>query len=172
MLYVLFDAGVAGLHTCVQRRAEGAAVVARLSGHTHGTAYSQLLCYFPLAGGEGGSVGVQQSFLAVLNSSLVGTPPAGQAAAAAAGGSSAGRDAIRSIIMSAYTGERQRLCLCCLHRGGVARGQYTLEGCVLLPTSPLNSSWRVGCAAVLLVFCVLVSSPHAAAGVTTCSCIT
>jgi hypothetical protein len=56
-------------------------------------------------------VGVQQSFLAVINSSLVGTPPAGQqAAAAAAAGGSAGRDAIRSIIMSAYTGKGEVLC--------------------------------------------------------------
>jgi hypothetical protein len=72
--------------------------------HTHSSTVVLVLVLCP-AGGEGGSVGVQQSFLAVINSSLVGTPPAGQAAAAAGGSSSAGRDAIRSIIMSAYTGE-------------------------------------------------------------------
>jgi hypothetical protein len=59
------------------------------------------------AGGEGGALAVQQSFLAVINSSLLGTPPAGQqAAAAAAGGSGPARDAYRSILMSAYTGRR------------------------------------------------------------------
>jgi hypothetical protein len=86
-------------------------------------------CYFFLlriwmfahtaAGGEGGALGAQQSFLAVINSSLVGTPPAGQTQqqTAAAGGTGPGRDAYRSILMSAYSGELLLLLLLLLLRG-------------------------------------------------------